>query len=180
MSSIGKLPIKIPAGVDVKLDGKKISVKGPKGELFWTVPALIKLKIDNEHIFVRPEQTNRQTARIWGLSRKIIANMVQGVNEEFVTKLLLEGVGYRAAMEGRKLVLKLGFTNSVEFQIPSGINISLDKKFIVVSGADKQAVGTIAAEIRASRPVEPYKGKGLMYEDEFVRRKAGKKAATGA
>lgn len=180
MSSVGKLPILIPKGIEVKINGNDIAVKGPKGELSWKMPVLVKAEVKDGQIFVRPRSSGKEANMLWGLARAGVANMVKGASEGFVKKLLLEGVGYRTAVEGKKLVLKIGYSHPVEFESPEGVYVSLDKKFIVISGADKQAVGEFAAKIKAIRPVEPYKGKGFTYEGEYVRRKAGKKAAASA
>lgn len=186
MSRIGKLPIVIPAGTEVKLQDNFIMVKGPKGELKQTINPLVKVAIaDNDagkkEIAVRVKNAaDKKHRALWGLYRVLIDNMVKGVNQGFVKKLEINGVGYRASVAGNKLVLNVGFSHAVEFSLPSGVSASVEKNIITVSGVDKQSVGEIAAQIRKVRKPEPYKGKGIRYVDEVVRHKAGKAAATAA
>jgi len=176
MSRIGKQPIKIPEKVEVKIDGQSIVIRGPQGELNWSMPREIKAEAKEKEIIVQPAKKTKKTPALWGLSRNLIFNMIQGVTEGFEKKLQLEGVGYRAALQGNKLVLSLGFSHPIEIEAPKGIEFKVEKNIITISGIDKQLVGQVAAEIRAKRKPEPYKGKGIRYVDEIVRRKAGKKA----
>lgn len=180
MSKIGKQPIVIPANVEAKIDGDFIIVKGPKGELKKEILKEIKAEIKNGRIIVSPVRITKKTNAFWGLMRALIFNMVKGVNEGFEKKLQIEGVGYKALLKDRKLVLSLGFSHPVEIEAPDGITFQVEKNIIAVSGIDKQAVGLIAAIIRAQKKPEPYKGKGIRYVGEVVRRKAGKKAVTAA
>ncbi|MEM0906982.1 MAG: 50S ribosomal protein L6 [Pseudomonadota bacterium] len=176
MSRIGKLPVPIPKGVTAKIDGQTVSVKGPKGELSFTVPDRVSVKETPEGIKVDPINDERESRSMWGLSRTMIANLVTGTTEGFSKALQINGVGYRAAVQGKELVLALGYSHDVKYAIPEGIDIKCPKPTeIVVSGIDKQRVGQVAAEIRKWRPPEPYKGKGVKYADETIVRKEGKK-----
>lgn len=180
MSRIGRAPINIPSGVDIKLRERAVTVKGPKGELSLTLADPIEMRIDGSVVTVmRPDdaQRNRQ---LHGLTRTLIANMVGGVTKGFTRLLEIQGVGYRAQMQGGKLNLQLGFSHPVVVEPPAGLTISVEgTNKITVSGADKQAVGQLAAQIRGIRPPEPYKGKGIRHEGEYVRRKLGKAGKTG-
>ena len=181
MSRVGKLPVPIPDGVDVSIDGTRVRAKGPLGslELSFDPDMGIEL-VDGEVRVTRPTDQVRHRA-LHGLTRSLIANMVQGVTEGFSRSLEIQGVGYRAEKKGRNLVLNVGFSHPVEFDVPEGIEIELESPTLVrVRGADKQLVGEVAAEIRHVRPPEPYKGKGIRYVGEQVRRKAGKAAVSGA
>jgi large subunit ribosomal protein L6 len=175
MSRIGQNPIPLPKGVEVKFDGPKASVKGPKGELSWTFDNDMKFEQAEGVINVgRPTDQPRHRA-MHGLSRALLANMVQGVSEGFSKTLEMHGVGYRAAMQGKTLQLQVGFNHPVDIAPPPGIEFEVEgTSKIVVRGADKQQVGQVAADVRKVRPPEPYKGKGIRYEGEYVRRKAGK------
>ena len=175
MSRIGKQPIQIPEGVEVALDGTTITVKGKNGELTRELSAAITVEIaDNEITFTR-ENDQKENRQLHGTTRSVVANMVEGVSEGFAKKLQIIGVGYRAQMQGSKLVLSLGLSHPVEFETPEGIEIEVPTNTeVIVKGYDKEAVGALAANIRAIRPPEPYKGKGVRYEGEFVRRKEGK------
>ncbi len=177
MSRIGKQPIKIPEGVEVKLDNDSIAVKGPKGALELKLDKQIKVEIEDDFIKLTPVKKTEQSSALWGLMRALIANMIKGVLEGFEKKLEIVGVGYRAEAQGENITLNMGFSHPVKLSIPSGITINVEKNIITVSGIDKQLVGQFAADIRAVKPPEPYKGKGIKYIDEVVRRKAGKKAA---
>jgi large subunit ribosomal protein L6 len=178
MSRIGKLPIPVPAGVTVTLDGQKVSVKGPKGELKRTIRPEISIKQEDGKLLVIASSDDRMVRSLHGLSRTLVANMVKGVTEGFKRNLEIVGVGYRAAMEGKNLVMQLGYSHPVIVEPPAGLEIAVTKNTQVsVSGIDKQAVGDLAAFIREKRPPEVYKGKGVKYEGEFIRRKAGKAAA---
>jgi len=176
MSRIGKKPIEIPAGVEVKIAGQQISVKGPKGELSLKVRPEIKVETKEGKIFVT---TQDETAKaFWGLTRALLNNMVQGVINNFEKKLEIVGVGNRAAMEGQTLVLNVGFSHPVKMPAPQGIVFSVEKNIIIVKGIDKGLVGQTAAKIRKIRPPEPYKGKGIRYFGEEIKLKEGKRAAT--
>ena len=175
MSRIGKKPVTIPKGVTVTLDGSKISVKGPKGELSRSLPAamLVSMK-DNEVIVERPSEENEHKA-LHGLTRTLIANMVEGVTTGFSKQLEIIGVGYKAEVRPYGLQLALGFSHPIEYKAPAGIKLSAPQPTqVTIEGANKEMVGQVAAEIRSFRPPEPYKGKGIKYAGEQVRRKAGK------
>ena len=180
MSRIGKKPILIPEKVEVKIDVKNVLINGPKGELSIEVRPEIKVEISDGKIVVSPQTDTKRTGAFWGLTRALLQNMVKGVTEGFEKKLSMEGVGYRAKLEGEELILQVGFSHPVPIQPPPGIKFSVEKNIITVSGIDKGLVGQIAAKIRKVKPPEPYKGKGIRYLGEYVRRKAGKKAATAA
>ncbi len=182
MSRIGKQPIKIPQGVDVSLENHTATVKGPKGELVYEMhPDVAVAKEDNVIHVALKEELSRKRADLakglWGLTRTLIFNMIQGVTQGYEKKLEIEGTGYRAVVEGDLLNLTLGFSHPIQAKIPEGILCAVEKNTIIVSGISKEKVGEFAAHIRRYRPVEPYKGKGIRYEDEVVRRKEGKKAA---
>jgi large subunit ribosomal protein L6 len=176
MSRIGKKEIAVPAGVTITLAGQGIKVKGPKGELAYTVPDEIALAHENGVLsFTRREETQRASA-MWGLSRTLVSNMVEGVTKGFEEVLELVGVGYRAQLKGRDLSLQLGFSHEIDMPPPEGISFAVPKPVeIRIAGIDKQMVGEVAARIRRLRPPEPYKGKGVRYQGEKVRRKEGKK-----
>ena len=175
MSRIGKKPVEIPSGVDVKLDGQTITVKGPKGTETVTVRDEIKMSVQDNHIILEPLNDERKTGALHGLSRTLVANAIEGVSKGFEKKLEIQGVGYRANMEGTKLNLVLGFSHPVLIDPPEGITITVDANTkISVKGSNKQTVGDVAAAIRSKRPPEVYKGKGVRYEGEYIRRKAGK------
>ncbi|MGA0564850.1 50S ribosomal protein L6 [Ancylobacter sp. VNQ12] len=176
MSKIGKAPITIPAGVTAAIDGQTVKVKGPKGALEVNVVEEIDVKLENGTIlFALRGETNRHKA-MWGLSRTLVSNLVEGVTKGFEKKLEINGVGYRAAVQGKVLNLALGYSHDVIYPIPEGIQIATPKPTeIVVSGIDRQKVGQVAAEIREFRGPEPYKGKGVKYAGEFIFRKEGKK-----
>ena len=175
MSRIGKKPIEIPSGVEVKLDGQTITVKGPKGTESVTVREEIKISIADNNIVLEPTNDERKTNDLHGLSRTLVANAVEGVSKGFEKKLEIQGVGYRANMEGTKLNMALGYSHPVVIEPPQGITITVEKNVnITVSGSNKQMVGDVAAAIRSKRPPEVYKGKGVRYEGEYIRRKAGK------
>jgi len=177
MSRIGKHAVAIPQGVEAKVDGNTIFVKGKLGQLTQTLDEEVKVTLADGKISVMPHDKNSRIGRAkWGLSRTLVNNMVTGVSTGFSRKLLITGVGYRAAMQGKDLVLSLGFSHEVRVHVPTGTQIAVDKQTeITVTGFDKQQVGQLAAEIRAFRPPEPYKGKGIKYDDETVLRKEGKK-----
>ncbi|MDQ6434920.1 50S ribosomal protein L6 [Mesorhizobium sp. LHD-90] len=176
MSRIGKKPVKVPAGVTASVDGQTVSAKGPKGELKFVVNDDVLVKLDNGEIAVEPRDQTKTARSKWGMSRTQIVNILEGVTKGFERKLEINGVGYRAAMQGKNLQLALGFSHDVVYQTPQGITIVVPKPTeIVVSGIDKQAVGQVAAEIRKYRGPEPYKGKGVKYAEERIVRKEGKK-----
>lgn len=176
MSRIGKRPITVPKGVTVTLDGQTVTVKGPKGERSWTVADEIEIKQDEGQLTFDIRQDTQRARAMWGLSRTLIDNMVTGVTTGFERSLELVGVGYRAAMKGNDLSLQLGFSHEVDIKAPAGVTFAVPKQTeIKISGPDKQVVGELAANIRKLRPPEPYKGKGVRYAGETVRRKEGKK-----
>jgi large subunit ribosomal protein L6 len=178
MSRIGKQPIAIPDGVSVNVANGEIQVKGPKGNLSCVVPEGIGAKVeDGRLLFERPEDTKGLRA-LQGLARSLANNMVVGVSEGFTKLLEIEGVGYRADVKGKVLNLLLGFSHPVEMQIPEGLKVAVEQNTkLTIQGADKQSVGQFAADVRALRPPEPYKGKGVRYADEHIRRKVGKSGA---
>jgi large subunit ribosomal protein L6 len=176
MSRIGKKPVEIPSGVNVTVEGQTVTVKGPKGQLAWTIADEIEVKLENSELTLSPRDESKRAKSMWGLSRTLLANMVQGVTAGFEETLELVGVGYRAAMKGTALSIQLGFSHDVNVEAPAGVTFAVPKQTeIKIAGADKQAVGEIAAKIRRIRPPEPYKGKGVRYAGEKVRRKEGKK-----
>ncbi|MDD4600536.1 50S ribosomal protein L6 [bioreactor metagenome] len=180
MSRIGRMPIAIPAGVTVKLDGNVVSVKGPKGELTRTVPKAMIIDIEDNTILVKRPSDEKEHRSLHGLTRTLISNMVIGVTEGFKKTLEIVGVGYRATKQGNKLGLTLGFSHPVEVVPPEGITIDVPApNKIIVSGIDKEAVGQLTAQIRGFREPEPYKGKGVKYEGEHIRRKVGKAGGKG-
>lgn len=175
MSRIGKRPITIPAKVEVTIDGQFVQVKGPKGDLSRTLPALVTLSQEGAEIKVVRENDSRKARERHGLCRTLVDNMILGVSQGFEKKLDIQGVGYRAQAQGSKLTLNVGYSKPVEMEMPQGISVAVNNNTeVVVSGIDKELVGNIAAKIRAVRPPEVYKGKGIRYQGEFVRRKVGK------
>jgi large subunit ribosomal protein L6 len=182
MSKIGKKPVIIPQDVSVEIDGRSLKVVGGKGTLSFSIPEGIHVQQEGNMIVVSPKMHLEETKPLFGLTRAIIANMIQGVREGFSKKLELSGVGYRAQLQGNTLVISVGFSHPVQITPPAGITFSVSENVITVSGIDKTLVGDTAAKIRAIRPPEPYKGKGIKYVGEHIRRKAGKaaKATTGA
>lgn len=175
MSRIGRKPIVIPAGVEVKIDGQNVSVKGPKGTLNSTIHPMITATIENGEVIVTRPNDDKEARSLHGLSRTLIQNMVDGVTEGFSKTLIIHGIGYRAAKQGKTLTMNLGYSHQVLVDEIDGITIDVPENTkIIVSGIDKQAVGQFAAEIRMKRPPEPYKGKGIRYEGEYVRQKEGK------
>lgn len=176
MSRIGKKAIAVPSGVTVTVDGQAVKAKGPKGELEFVVSDLCRVALDDNEVSVQPVDNSQSARAMWGMSRTQIANMVDGVANEFTKTLELVGVGYRAQMKGSSLSLALGYSHDIDFPVPEGLKIATPKPTeIVISGIDKQKVGQAAAEVRAFRPPEPYKGKGVKYADEYIFRKEGKK-----
>ncbi|MBD1840628.1 50S ribosomal protein L6 [Coleofasciculus sp. FACHB-64] len=175
MSRIGKRPINIPAKVQVSIEGQHVAVKGPKGELSRVLPSEVSIEQEGETILVKRRDESRAARQRHGLSRTLIANMVDGVSQGFQRRLEIQGVGYRAAVQGRNLILSVGYSHPVQIEPPDGVQMAVENNTnVVVSGIDKEIVGNIAARIRAVRPPEVYKGKGIRYAGEVVRRKAGK------
>ncbi len=176
MSRIGKKPVPVPSGVNVSVDGQAVTAKGPKGELSFVVNDLCTVALNDNEVAITPVDKSKDARAAWGMNRTMVSNIVEGVAKEFTKELELVGVGYRAQMKGKTLVLALGYSHEIEFETPDGLTIATPKQTeITVSGIDKQKVGQAAAEIRAFRPPEPYKGKGVKYKDEFIFRKEGKK-----
>lgn len=177
MSRIGKLPIKIPAEVIVKLTDRDLTVKGPKGELKQEIHPLVMVSIDEKEIVVSvKDREEKEQKSLWGLFRVLIDNMVIGVTKGFSKQLEINGVGFKFTLQGKKLVLNVGFSHPVDYILPDEINGETKGNLITISGIDKQLVGEVAASIRAIKKPEPYKGKGIKYIDEVIRRKAGKVA----
>lgn len=180
MSRIGKLPVKAPSGVEIKMQGNQITVKGPKGQLQRNLHQNMKIEVNDGELKVIRPSDNRLDKSLHGLTRSLINNMVTGVSKGFTKTLNIVGVGYKVELKGKDLLLQLGFSHPVNYKAPQGIEFKVDSKknVIDVNGIDKEKVGQVAAEIRSFRPPEPYKGKGVMYSDERIRRKAGKAAAS--
>jgi large subunit ribosomal protein L6 len=175
MSRIGKLPVSVPKNVNVELTGQEIKVKGPHGELLHTIPSEIEVSVNEDQIVVNKKIETRIARQKYGLTRALINNMVIGVSEKFERRLQMIGVGYRSAVSGNSLTLNVGFSHPVVFEAPKDIEIKVEANTnIIISGPDKHKVGLLASQIRAVRPPEPYKGKGIRYSDEYVMRKAGK------
>ena len=178
MSRIGERPVEIKKGVQVELEGSQVVVSGPNGKLELTLPDLISAEVNDKQVKLKRGDDSKNARSLHGLSARLIANMITGVSEGFEKKLEIIGVGYRAQMEGRDLIMQLGFSHPVKLSPPEGVEISVEKnQKLTVRGRDKQQVGEVAARIRRFRPPEPYKGKGIRYQGEYVRRKAGKAIA---
>jgi large subunit ribosomal protein L6 len=177
MSRIGKKSIEVPDNVEVKISGQGISVKGPKGTLDFSFHWDIIVKNEGKEINVSVKKVTKQSKALWGLTRVLISNMIVGVTNGFEKQLELQGVGFRMAVQGKKLSMALGFSHPVDVDIPEGLEAKIEKNILSISGIDKQKVGQFAASVRALKKVEPYKGKGFRYVGEIVRKKAGKKAA---
>jgi large subunit ribosomal protein L6 len=176
MSRIGKKPVSIPSGVTANVEGQTVKVKGPKGAMQVVLPDDVVVKMDAGAVKVDPRNETKRARAMWGTSRTLVSNLVTGVTRGFEKKLEITGVGYRAALQGKNLQLALGYSHDVIYPVPEGITIAAPKPTeIVVTGIDKQKVGQVAAEIRAFRPPEPYKGKGVKYAGEYIFRKEGKK-----
>jgi len=180
MSRIGKMPVTLPKGVKVEIQGTRIKVTGSKGTLERNIRPEIAIEQQENELVCKPKGGGRQVAAYWGLTRTLVRNMVTGVDQGFTKVLAVEGVGYRAAAEGSKLTLNVGYSNPVQFALPAGVSAAVDKSNnITISGIDKELVGQTAATIRDIRKPEPYKGKGIRYADEHIVRKAGKSGAKG-
>lgn len=180
MSRIGKQPVELPSGVDAKVSAGTLTVKGPKGELSLTYHASMTVKVEDGEVVVERPSDQKVDRSLHGLTRSLISNMVEGVTEGFSKTLEIVGIGYRADMKGKGITLNVGFSHPIEYTPMEGVTLECpNQTTVVVSGADKQKVGQVAAEIRGFRPPEPYKGKGIRYKGEHIRRKAGKTAATG-
>ena len=176
MSRIGKRAVPVPAGVSANVDGRTLSVKGPKGTLSLQMADDITYDVQSDGISVQPANDTKRARAFWGMQRTLVQNLVTGVTEGFTKKLLITGVGYRAAAQGRTLKLQLGYSHDVNIDVPEGIEVKTpDATTVEISGSDKQKVGQLAAEIRRWRKPEPYKGKGIKYDGEFIFRKEGKK-----
>ncbi len=176
MSRIGKQPVLVPDGVTATIEGQTVIAKGPKGELQFVVNDEVLVKLEDGAITMSPRDESKDARSKWGMSRTMVSNIVTGVTDGYEKKLEINGVGYRAAMQGKNVQLLLGFSHDVIYQVPEGVSVACPKPTeLVVSGIDKQKVGQVAAEIRSYRPPEPYKGKGVKYADETIFRKEGKK-----
>lgn len=176
MSRIGKRPVALPDGVSAEIQGSELSVKGPKGTLSMSMSDDIDYKIEDGEILVNPANDTKRARSYWGMHRTLVSNLVEGVTEGFTKVLEINGVGYRAQMQGKTLKLQLGYSHDVDYDVPEGITINTpDQTTIEISGIDKQQVGQVAAEIRKWRKPEPYKGKGIKYRGEYIFRKEGKK-----
>jgi large subunit ribosomal protein L6 len=176
MSRIGKHPVAVPAGVEVALAGQTLTVSGRLGKLAHTMPKEVQIARNDGAIVVQPRGDGKRARAMWGLSRTLVANMVEGVSKGFTRKLVISGVGYRAALDGKILNLQLGYSHDIKYAIPADIQVACETPTsIAITGADRQRVGQIAAELRAFRKPEPYKGKGIRYDDEVILRKEGKK-----
>ncbi|MFA5688783.1 MAG: 50S ribosomal protein L6 [Kiritimatiellales bacterium] len=178
MSRIGKQPVTIPSGVDVSVNGNTVTVKGLKGESSWEIPALLTVKVDGGEVLVRRNDESKEARALHGTIRNIIRNMVVGVQDGYEKELEIQGVGYKAVLQGRMLVLSLGYSHEINYEIPEGVSVTLNGATeIKIAGHEKALVGQVAARIRAFAPAEPYKGKGVRYKGEQVRRKEGKAVA---
>lgn len=176
MSRVGKYPVSVPAGVTVTVNGLTVTTKGKLGELSRAFSNDVDVSVDDGKVVVQPRSTSKQARTMWGTARATINNMVIGVSQGFTRRLEINGVGYRAAIQGSEVVLNLGYSHDVRYAIPQGISIVAEKPtLLVISGSDRQKVGQVAAEIRSYRGPEPYKGKGIKYEEETILRKEGKK-----
>jgi large subunit ribosomal protein L6 len=176
MSRVGKHPVLIPSGVTVAVDGQRVHASGKQGTLDRTLMREVRITREDNKISIRPRDDSLRARMMWGTARTLVANLVEGVSQGFSRKLEITGVGYRVQVQGNTLVMQLGYSHDVQYPAPEGINIQCpDQTHIVISGASKELVGQVASEIRAFRPVEPYKGKGIKYDNEFVIRKEGKK-----
>lgn len=180
MSRIGKKPVIILPGVEVKIEGKEISAKGPKGVLSMKMAPEISFEIKDKEIILTPKAEDLKSKALWGLMRTLLSNMIDGVTKGFEKRLEINGVGFKAAVEGKRLSVNVGYSHPVYIEAPAGIEFKVEKNVIIVTGIDKELVGQISASIRRVKPPEPYKGKGIKYADEVIKKKLGKKAATSA
>ena len=175
MSRIGKLPVTVPAGVKIAVDPNAVRVEGPKGKLQAAIPAGVQVTVERNVVHVTRDNEQRKLRALHGLTRKLIANMAQGVSLGFTRVLDINGVGYRAEVKGQEIHMTLGYSHPVVFPLPQGVTAAVERQIIItLSGADRQLLGEMAAKIRGLRPPEPYKGKGIKYREEFIKRKAGK------
>jgi len=175
MSRIGKKPIILPPQAEIKIEKGKVLIKGPKGQLEQTLPKEVMIESKGSEVLVTvKDEKNKEERALWGLFRSLINNMAEGVVSGFSKQLEINGIGYKAAVQGKELILNVGYSHPVNYSIPKEVDISVEKNLITISGIDKQKIGQVAAEIRAVRKPEPYKGKGIKYIDEVIRRKAGK------
>tara|TARA_R110002072_G_scaffold534_1_gene3396 strand:+ start:7373 stop:7912 length:540 start_codon:yes stop_codon:yes gene_type:complete len=174
MSRIGKNPVVVPDKVEVKVDGSHVSVKGPNGQLEHTFNDTVSIEMNGKEVTVKPVNDSIPSRSMWGTARSLINNMVVGVSEGFTKTLEFNGVGYKAVSQGQVLVLSLGYSHPINYELPAGISAKVTKNVIDISGANKELVGFVAAKVRSFRPPEPYKGKGVKYADEVIIRKAGK------
>lgn len=179
MSNIGKQPVQLNDQTKINIEGQNVNVTGPKGELGFKMPEGIYIEMGDAEAIIKKEKEENELKQYYGLVRALLANAVKGVNEGFEKKLSMEGVGYRAKLEGSELVLNVGFANAIRITPPEGVSISVNKNEITVEGINKEIVGNTAARIRRVKPPEPYKGKGIRYVGEYIRRKAGKAAKGG-
>lgn len=177
MSKIGNQPVLVPEGVTVTIEGSKVAVKGPKGELHVNLPRKVEAKIEDGKVIISRKDNSKSNMSLHGTNRSLINNMVKGVSEGFTKQLELVGTGFRAEVAGSTLTLIVGYSHPVKIEAPEGVTFKVEKLVVTVEGVDKEAVGQVAADIRAVRPPEPYKGKGIKYVDEVIRRKPGKAAA---
>ena len=176
MSRVGKYPVPLPSGVTVALSGRTLSAKGKLGQLSLELTDLVDATVEDGRVAIAPRSEETNAQMMWGTTRALVANMVRGVSEGFTKSMEVTGTGYRASVQGKNLVMNLGFSHDINFPVPEGITITTPRPTaIVVTGVDKRQVGQVAAEIRAFRPPEPYKGKGVKYDNEQIRRKEGKK-----
>jgi large subunit ribosomal protein L6 len=181
MSRVGKRPIPIPDGVEVNLADRTVRVKGPKGTLSERMPPRIEVVIEGGQVTLGRPDDRKQSRALHGLARALVGNMVQGVTEQFKKELEIQGVGYRAEVQGEKVTLNVGFSHPVEIEVPKGLTVSVERNVLIrIEGPSRQQVGQFAADLRAVRPPEPYKGKGIRYADERVRRKVGKAGVSGS
>ena len=175
MSRIGKIPVPVPPKVKVEIKDRKVSVEGPKGKLNWTLPARTSAVLENNEIVISRKGDDSESKALHGLSRSLVYNMVKGVSEGYVKRLEIQGVGFKAAVNGKVVNLSLGYSHPINYQLPEQVKVTVEENTkLVVEGPDKQQVGLVASEIRAYYPPEPYKGKGVRYSDEVVNRKEGK------
>jgi large subunit ribosomal protein L6 len=176
MSRVGKNPVKVPSGVTVNVSGQEVTAKGKLGQLSMILSKDVEALLDGDSVLVKPRDESKRSRMLWGMTRNMIRNMVTGVATGYTVNLEINGVGYRAAVQGKVLNMQLGYSHDINYPIPEGITIKCDKPTAIsISGADRQKVGQVAAEIRGYRKPEPYKGKGIKYDDETVLRKEGKK-----